>query len=381
MGLRHLKRIWNTVLSGVDRVVPRARMLARPMRIHISINDYCNLRCPHCLRHVEGVKVNQNALNASDLKRLEPWFDSALYVALAGLGEPFLQKDLFEVMDLVHRHGATVSLITNATLINEAAARRLCGPMPTILNLSIDAATPAVFERVREGAKFSVVLENLDRLVRIKRETGAIFPILSINMTLLRDTLEEVEGVIDLARRWGVGEIVAQPVMFLPDSPDRSQAVTNREAQEALMRARNRAREAGVRLRYQPVGQSLDTLADDRRAGYDFGPETAYLHADKALPGAQRFFCPNLWNQMNIEVFGDMPYCCMADFGLLGNIRDTAPARLWNHPDMVRLRERILRGDVPDDCRRCFALEHFSRRKMLRLWWQDIKSLRMLPPL
>ena len=375
MASLHLQRIWNMALSGIDRVAPRTRLLSRPIRIHISINDLCNLRCPHCLRHTEGVRVNQGALRARELERLEPWFGSAQYVALAGLGEPFLEDDLFETIDKVQRRGATVSIISNGTRIDEAAAERLCGEEPLILNLSVDAATPEVFERVRLGAKFDEVTANIDRLARIKRERGTTFPILSINMTLMRDTLGEVEGVIDLAQRWGIAEIVAQPVMYLPGSPDQSQAITNREAQEALRRAEPHARKAGVRLRYQPLGQSLETQEEDLREGYDFGPETAYAHTDKALPGARKYFCPNLWGQMNIEVLGDMTFCCMADFGLLGNVKDTNPARLWNHPKMVALRKRVLSGDVPDDCRRCFALEHFGRRKMLRLWWQDMKHL------
>lgn len=376
---RHFHRIWNTALTGPDRLLPRTRLWARPMRIHISVNDFCNLRCPHCLRHVPSVKVDQNRLHLSDLERIAPWFRSALFVAFAGLGEPFLQDDLLDMVDLVHRQGATASIITNATRLDETVADRLCSEKPTILNLSIDAATPEVFEKVRLGARFHEVAANIDRIADTKRRRRSTFPILSINMTLMRDTLAEIEGVVDLADRWGASEVVAQTIIYHPETADRSQKVSNREAQEALRRAHSHAERVGVAIRYLPAGEDFQTVARDAEAGYDYGPDTAYHHRDKALIGEKRFFCPNLWHQMNIDVFGRMMFCCMADFGFLGDIHDTAPERLWNHPDMVALRRRILRGDMPEDCLRCFASEHYGRRKMLRLWIDDMKSLKNLP--
>ena len=66
----HLSRITHVLLSGPDRILPRARLWARPLRMQIAINDYCNLRCPHCLREVPSIKVDQNRLGVEDLRPL-----------------------------------------------------------------------------------------------------------------------------------------------------------------------------------------------------------------------------------------------------------------------------------------------------------------------
>ena len=378
MWYNHRSRICHVIQSGPDRLVPRARVGARPLRIHIAVNDYCNIRCPHCLRETPGVKVNQNCLGVGDLKRLAPWFKSAMTVALAGLGEPFIQKDIFEIVDLVHSYGAAVSLITNGTLLDEATARRIVGPHPTLLNLSIDAGTPEVFEKVRLGAKFKEVVENVDRLVAVKREAKATFPVMTINMTLMRDTLNEVEPVLALARRWGICHLTAQTVMFASEEVDRSQAVTNRQAQEALARAEPSARATGIEIRYVPLASDFEGLARDEAEGDLFPPSYPYQHRKKRVPGSRRFYCPNLWHQMVIDVFGNMDYCCMADFGKVGNIRDLDPADLWNHPNMTALRRRLVRGDPPPECRKCYALEDFGRRKMLGMWRAEFGPLRQM---
>ncbi len=380
MRLKHLLRYANAALSGADRLWPTARLWARPLRMHLAINDFCNLRCPHCLREAPSIKVNQNRLTVEDLRRLAPWFRSSSFVALAGLGEPFLQNDLFDIVELVQAYGATPSIITNATLLDEKACGRLVGPHGLLVNLSIDAGTPEIFEKVRLGARFSQVVENIDRLVALRNQTGHPFPVLSINMTLMRDTLGEIPSVIALARRWGIHHIVAQTVCFVPGQETRDQEISNLEAQQALAQAAPLAAQAGVEIRYVPLASDYETLMRDEQQEQAYQPSYPYHAVPKSAPGgAQRFYCPNLWHQFFVDVFGNMTYCCMADFGILGNIRQSPPEQLWNHPDMVALRRRLLRGDPPAECRRCYALEQWGRSKMWQAWKAEFGPLNLMP--
>ena len=378
MWSKHIPRIVNTLLSGPDRIIPRARLWARPLRIELDVNNFCNLRCPHCLRESESTPKNTGRLSVQDLQRLAPWFSSAHIVRLGGSGEPFIQKDLFDIIDLVHRHGATVAIITNCTLIDEDAARRLCGPGLMLLHMSIDAGTPEIFEKVRLGAKFDEVVANIDRLVEIKRQTKSIFPILNINMTLMRDTLGEIEAVLDLAKRWGVSELVAQTVTFFGRPADPFQAITNREAQEALARAENKAREAGVRIRYVPLASDFDTLARDEAEGKTTAPGNLYHDHRKTAGSQNSYYCPYIWHHLWIDVHGNVTPCCMADFGKVGNIRDTDPEQIWNSPKMMDLRRSLITGNPPSECRKCCMLDRFGREKMYRIWRAEFSPLRQM---
>lgn len=374
----HIPRIVNTVLSGPDRIIPRSRLWAKPLRIEVDVNNYCNLRCPHCLRESPSTPKNCDRLSAADLARVAPWFSAAHIVRLGGTGEPFIQKDLFDIIGLVHRHGATVSLITNCTLIDEDAARRLCGPGLMLLHMSIDAGTPEVFERVRLGAKFSEVVANIDRLAAIKKETRSVFPLLNINMTLMRETLGEIEAVIALAKRWGVVEIIAQTVTFFGRPADLDQTITNREALDALARAEPAAREAGVRLRYVPLASDFESLAQDEAHGARIESGNLYHDHLKTSGSANRFYCPYIWHHMWIDVQGNVAPCCMADFGRVGNIRDKDPEELWNGQKMRDLRKSLITGNPPEECRRCCMLDRFSRGKMTRIWRAEFSPLRQM---
>jgi len=378
MWYNHRSRILNTAFSGPDRIVPLARLWARPLRIEIDVNNFCNLRCPHCLRNSKKARVGRDQLGVADLRRLAPWFESALMVRLGGSGEPFAQQNICDVIEFIQGYGTAVCVITNCTLLDERTARRLCGPRLSLLDLSIDAATPAVFEKVRLGAKFDGVVANVDRLATIKRETGSIFPVLNVNMTLMRDTLDEIEGVVDLAHRWGAPVLNAQTIMFFDESMDRSQDVTHRDAQAAVARALPNARRAGVEIRYVPLAATFETLAQEEADGGQVASAHPYYDHAKTVSGSKRFYCPMLWHHMWIDVFGNVTACCMADFGTVGNIRDSEPAQIWNHPTLVALRRRLIGGDLPAECRRCSMLEQFSRRKAFRMWRAEWPGLRKM---
>jgi MoaA/NifB/PqqE/SkfB family radical SAM enzyme len=335
------------------------------------------------MRFSPDIPINRGQLEVDELRGLAPFFRAAHTVGLAGLGEPFLHPRILDVIDFIAGHGAPVSITTNATLLTEKVAARLIGDRKIILSLSIDAADPAVFERVRLGARFDEVVANIDRLVAARKSAGAVFPLLSINTTLMRDTLDQVRGVVELARRWECRHISAQTVMFQRDCPDRSQAVDDREAREAIGRAAELARESGVEIRYVPLASDMDTLLEGEREERGVQPSyPAHAHSKEGDRG--RFFCPNLWTQMVVDVTGDMAYCCMADrefqvkFGPLGNIRDTPPAALWRHPKMTALRRSLLQGRPPKECLECYALERFGRGKMLASWKADLKKLKYL---
>src|SRR5690606_27904426 len=113
---RPYRRMWNTVLSTGDKLLGNERVWARPLRIHLEVNDFCNLKCPHCPRENPMIPKNTGHIPVEAVRNLEPWFRRATYVGLAGNGEPFLHPDIIEILGIVTAAGATPSVISNATL-------------------------------------------------------------------------------------------------------------------------------------------------------------------------------------------------------------------------------------------------------------------------
>lgn len=376
-------RFFNTLLSGVDIGLGRASCLASPLYIQLAVTNACNLRCPHCLRHAPSVSLPKGQLQWEDLKRLEGAFQKTGMVAFAGLGEPLLHPDIFEMIAYVQSFDTAVSLITNGTMVDEKAARAFVGNKPLILNASIDAGSKENFEKLRLGADFEKVRANMERLRDLRDAEKALFPVINLNMTLMKDSLSEIRNVIDLAAEWKAHQVTCQTVFYLPDAPDRSQAVSHREASRALAEAEPYAREKGVTLLYTPTGSDYEDLLQGEEGG--FAPSYANLAETKgSLEAGQGCFCPNLWRMLMVEVDGEVAYCCMAQhefrekYGSLGRLREGTVMEKWNHPSMRRLRRAIRRGQAPPECRRCYLLDGHCLKTEMRLWKQDWAQTRHL---
>jgi molybdenum cofactor biosynthesis enzyme MoaA len=112
-------------------------------------------------------------------------------------GEPLLQKEVQRVCDRLIELGLEpgVFVTTNGTVFN-AWVERMLSQLPVNLAISLDAASPRTFERVRAGARWDVVRRNLDRFVeRIAKARGSV----RLNFCVMRATWMELPGFLSLA--------------------------------------------------------------------------------------------------------------------------------------------------------------------------------------
>jgi MoaA/NifB/PqqE/SkfB family radical SAM enzyme len=75
-----------------------------------------------------------------------------------------------------------------------------------ILNVSLDAATSSTYRKIR-GFDFEVVVRNIERVIAAKRQKGTIFPLVCINMTMMRTNIEEATDLVVLAANLGADQV------------------------------------------------------------------------------------------------------------------------------------------------------------------------------
>jgi hypothetical protein len=120
---------------------------AAPRTVFIELTSHCNMHCAFCpsdilrrgKRHQDDARVRAflDQLHALDLR--PP-------ILLNVLGEPLLNKRIYEYLDLLEREGHLVTLITNLTLLEDPAVRReLLKHANLTLALSVQTATPESF--------------------------------------------------------------------------------------------------------------------------------------------------------------------------------------------------------------------------------------------
>ncbi|MFA6030821.1 MAG: radical SAM protein [Elusimicrobiota bacterium] len=142
---------------GLLRSLPYLRHLVVPRRkgplyLILYVTDRCNLRCAHCYFSAELNKGREMPLE--DIERLARGSRGLMTLAIGG-GEPFLRKDLPEIIGLFRRHAGVqaAGFPTNGMLTDAIAAQteRILRENPGLrLNVSVSLdGRREVHERVR----------------------------------------------------------------------------------------------------------------------------------------------------------------------------------------------------------------------------------------
>lgn len=92
-------------------------------------------------------------------------------IELTGHGEPFFNEKFMDMFKHAKQSGSFVATTANATLINRTIAEQLVSWGMDRIIISIDAATKDLYEKIRRGARFETVLENIDDINFFKKST------------------------------------------------------------------------------------------------------------------------------------------------------------------------------------------------------------------
>ena len=150
-----------------DKVIPKI--------VQIEPIFGCNASCVMCVIDMP-TKRKKGVMSMSLFKRivddLHPYRDQIRQIDLFGLGEPLLDKNIFErIRYLKKMEMQGVGISTNADLLNEKRQDLLLESGLDAVIFSIDSMEKEVHEKIRKGTNFDRVLANANSLIR-KRDEG-----------------------------------------------------------------------------------------------------------------------------------------------------------------------------------------------------------------
>lgn len=179
------------------------KVQSTPHLLTLETTSRCNLRCVMC-PHAIGAVTRPKHLEESLVEELGRFVQQATSIQLHGIGEPLNSPAFWSTLQHLPDQAVCESSInTNLTVLDDKRLQRLLDSNLRIINVSLDAATAGTYWRIR-GFDFDTVLGNLRRLVAARNERGARFPLVYLNMTLMRTNIEEVPALVQLAHDMGV---------------------------------------------------------------------------------------------------------------------------------------------------------------------------------
>lgn len=158
-----------------------------PIRLWVESTSICNLKCIMC----PNKDMSDAEKGIMKLELFRKIIDevkghcSDLY--LHHRGEPFVNPALFDMIRYARAAGIRTRFHSNGSIMTEERARKLLEAGPDLVSFSVDGFDKAPYERVRVGATFEVTLENIFRLLSLRREMGLKKPYIVIEKISFRN--------------------------------------------------------------------------------------------------------------------------------------------------------------------------------------------------
>lgn len=316
-----------------DPTAPWPGLPAAPRSVDISLTGRCNLRCRYCFYADEmaaladlptarwlGVFAELGALGVQR-------------VCLSG-GEVFTRPDLFTLVDGVIAQKMRYSLLTNGTLVDDAAVaafgvgrRRL---RLDSIQVSVDGSCAAVHDASRPPRSFDRALAGLRRL------KAAGLPV-TVRVTVNRHNVDDLEGVARLLLEEvglpGFSTNEAEPV-GAARCPGQDVVLT------AAERGRAMATLTALTARYGGrIGAQAGPLA---RARHFAEIEAGLDRGERGRPGRGTLgSCGGVFGKMAILHDGTLVPCNLLPSLSMGVAGETPIGAAWRcHPAIHAVRQR-----------------------------------------
>jgi MoaA/NifB/PqqE/SkfB family radical SAM enzyme/SAM-dependent methyltransferase len=187
------------------RPYPGRAGVLRPERLRefwFHTNNSCNLTCAHCL--VSSHPGGDPGLTTDQIKRLiDETHALGVYRFYFTGGEPFLRKDIFDLIEYVTKvKQAELIILTNATLFRDGRLELLSRQdrKRLFLQVSLDGATPEINDPLRGEGTFAQIVSGL------KAAAGLGFNV-SVTAVATRENIEDLLNLPSLAASFGARSI------------------------------------------------------------------------------------------------------------------------------------------------------------------------------
>lgn len=187
-------------------------LLDIPRQIYPALDNTCNLYCSSCRNEIKAVDGEDLLEGEYYVDRLisSGWFREDTRLQLSAAGEVFAGRINPRLL-----FGLPVKcdvwIVSNGMLFTEQKFELLSHKFNKItVNISVDAASPSTYEKVRRGGRWDKLLENL-RYLGERRVDGRISTFY-VNFTVQRDNYNDLPDFVRLAKEIHADAAIIKPI-------------------------------------------------------------------------------------------------------------------------------------------------------------------------
>lgn len=293
----------------------------------LSPTDYCNLSCGTCWRLKKDAKFSQPSFNFLKKTIREAKGMGVEIIDLTGGGEPFIRKDILELMKFIKKLEMKGTITTNSTLIKRDGIKNIIGMGWDEINFSLDGSTAKINDHIRGKGSYKKVLDTIGQF---QENNGNSKPVLRLSFTITRTNLDDIPDYIKLAKNLGIRNINFSTLFEWNSNKDFWLKADKKKVEQRFKKSSRLAKKMGIRTNLEAV-------------------RTFGIWEHKPPKSC---FAP--WYMLFINASKEAMVCCtLASLyqSRLGKVDSLE--KIWHSKKMEMLRQRMRKRIFFKECERC----------------------------
>ncbi len=217
--------------------------------VQIEVSTKCQLNCLMCPKYWFSDEWIAKDMNMEIFHSIP--FKKFGYAHLQGWGEPLLNPKIGEMINLARKY-CKVGLTTNGLLLKKHIGNLL---KTDLVAVSIASADSNLHEKIRRCK----LEEITDGIKLLSEQRSKKKPKITVVTMMLKDTIETLPQIVELASECGADEVIANNLDYIPSRElvgmevFTSEETVRPEIVRHIRMAEERARELGVDFTHRPV--------------------------------------------------------------------------------------------------------------------------------
>lgn len=170
----------------------------------------CNLNCRMCFSMPE--RYHPGELTGAVWSRIIRFGLQFTHHFDIGGGEPFMKKELKDILETIANHHGYSTITSNGTLIPNGFDHSC---PPTRLEISLDSPVPGIHDRLRGApGSFSRAVTGIRHAIRLKKQKG-LHTGIGIAHIMLKSNIKDFPALIKFLNSFNIDYVYSQQLDFL----------------------------------------------------------------------------------------------------------------------------------------------------------------------
>lgn len=363
------KFFYNLFLNEQEIAQEKIILKSNPRIMLVMLTNKCNLRCPMCatIRQENQWEISDNfkqyILNNLDNLELITWQGGEVFL-YKGFKDLFLKAKENKYLKQI--------IITNGLLINEQWANLITRANHLDLTISIDSIEKNIYEKLRFGAKFEQLLQNLDCIKQCRIQNNSNITV-TMRTTISDENIHTLDKIVDFAIKYNINILFWSPLIM---EENKQYSLKNKkydelvDIRENINNALNKAQKNKIKVICllenieDILNERIKKIKEEKKSKQKINLKQEYAteyrnnntedkNSNIIIPLKESSLCFRPWKQIATTVEGKIrPECmCLENIGDIHNCKKFE--NLWNNEQMQEYRRKMVSFNQQWCCDNC----------------------------